>query len=108
MYNMMYRTQAVQQMIRKQVYIEQRHDRMLKRRARQRGVTEAEIIREALDSVEMSRGGGGKQAGQDSAAARKALTFMRSLAARRPKSPVGRTWTRESLYEDRIGRWVKS
>ena len=107
MYNMMYRTQAVPQMIRKQVYIEQRHDRMLKRRARQRGVTEAQIIREALDSMAIS-GGGGKQAGQDSAAARKALTFMRSLAARRPKGPAGRTWTRDSLYEDRLGRWVKS
>jgi hypothetical protein len=39
-------------MIRKQVYLDVRHDRMLKRRARQRGVTEAEIIREALDRVE--------------------------------------------------------
>ena len=39
-------------MIRKQVYIEPRHERMLKRRAKQRGVTEAEIIREALDGVE--------------------------------------------------------
>ena len=94
------------QMIRKQVYLEQRHDRMLKRRAKQRGVTEAEIIREALDSVEIR--GGGKQAGGDSAAAQKALAFMRSLAARRRKGPAGRTWTRESLYEARIGRWVKS
>jgi hypothetical protein len=39
-------------MIRKQVYIEPRHKRMLKRRARQRGVTEGEIIREALDGLE--------------------------------------------------------
>jgi len=36
-------------MIRKQFYVEARHDRMLKRRASQRGVTEAEIVREALD-----------------------------------------------------------
>ena len=39
-------------MLRKQVYLDPRHDRMLKRRARQRGVTEAEIIREALDSAD--------------------------------------------------------
>jgi hypothetical protein len=92
-------------MIRKQVYIEQRHDRMLKRRARQRGVTEAEIIRDALDGVES---GGGRKLAQDPAAARKALKFMRSLAARRPQGPVGRAWTRDSLYEERIGRWAKS
>lgn len=36
-------------MIRWQVYIEQRHDRMLKRRARRRRVTEADIIREAAE-----------------------------------------------------------
>ena len=108
MYNMMYRTQAVPQMIRKQVYIEQRHDRILKRRAKQRGVTEAEIIREALDSAAITGGGGRKHVGHDPAAARKALAFMRSLAARHSKGPAGRTWTRESLYEDRIRRWAKS
>lgn len=93
-------------MIRKQVYIEQRHDRMLKRRASQRGITEAQLIREALDSIEagavVSRREG------DSAAARKALAFMRSLSASRGEKSADRGWTRESLYEDRIGRWTKS
>lgn len=93
-------------MIRKQVYIDPRHDRMLKRRAGQRGVTEAEIIREALDSVEVGVLPGRREV--DPAAARKALAFMRSLSA----SPTGasrrRTFTRESLYEERIGRWAKS
>jgi hypothetical protein len=93
-------------MIRKQVYIEQRHDRMLKRRAKQRGITEAEVIREALDSVEI--GVTYRRQEIDARAARKALAFMRSLAASRRKVPGRRTWTRESLYEDRIGRWVKS
>jgi hypothetical protein len=71
-------------MIRKQVYIEPRHDRMLKRRASQRGVTEAEIIREALDRVEV--GVGGRRVDVD--AARQAIAFMRSLAnpARASKS----------------------
>lgn len=93
-------------MIRKQVYIEPRHERMLKRRARQRGVTEAEIIREALDSVEgvaaVPRVTG------DEAAARQALRFMHALGASPRKAPQGRTWTRESLYGDRISRWTKS
>ena len=91
-------------MIRKQVYIEERHDRLLKHRAKQRGVTEAEIIREALDRVETVPRG----PIADPAAGRKALAFMRSLAKRKRRAPAGRTWTRESLYEDRIGRWQKS
>lgn len=92
-------------MIRKQVYIEERHDRFLKYRARQRGVTEAEIIREALDRAHV----GDSRAGHlsDPAAGRKAVSFMRSLARRR-KGPAGRGWTRESLYDERIGRWQKS
>ena len=96
-------------MIRKQVYLDQRHERMLKRRAKRRGVTEAEIIREALDNA--ARGVArptNRPASVDSAAAQTALAFMRSLAVRRSKGPAGRTWTREALYEDRIGRWVKS
>jgi len=92
-------------MIRKQVYIEQRHDQMLKRRANQRGVTEAELIREALDSVEA--GSAIRRQDVDMTAAKKALAFMRSLAAS-PGESRGRGWTRESLYADRIGRWAKS
>jgi hypothetical protein len=91
-------------MIRKQVYIEPRHDRMLKRRASQRGVTEAELIREALDSIEI----GMVPQEVDAAAGRKALAFMRSLPASHGGASRGRTWTRESLYEDRVGRWAKS
>ena len=44
----------------------------------------------------------------DAAAAREALAFMRSLSASRAGASRGRKWTRESLYEDRIGRWAKS
>jgi len=93
-------------MIRKQVYIEPLQERMLKRRAKQRGVTEAEIIREALDQAGVKPLT--RRRDVDIDAARQALAFMRSLAARENRSPKGRTWTRESLYEDRIGRWTKS
>ena len=93
-------------MIRKQVYIERRHERMLKRRARQRGVTEAEIIREALDGVETIAAVRGREV--DEVAGRQALRFMHALATSLRKAPRGRTWTRESLYGDRIGRWTKS
>jgi hypothetical protein len=36
-------------MVRKQVYIEERHDRLLKERAKKYRVTEAELIRRAID-----------------------------------------------------------
>ena len=93
-------------MVRKQVYIEPLQERMLKRRAKQLGVTEAEIIRKALDHVGVSPMAPRREVDLD--AAREALKFMRSLSARAKRAPKGRTWTRESLYEDRIGRWTKS
>jgi hypothetical protein len=94
------------QMIRKQVYLEPRQDRMVKRRARQRGVTEAEIIREALDEAERAPAKLATNV-SDPAAGRKAFAFMRSLAERGQRASR-RTWNRESLYADRIDRWQKS
>lgn len=99
---MMY-TDDMARMVRKQVYLAAEHDRLLKNRSRKRGVTEAEVIREAIAALE-TRG----QRAIDPAAAGKALGFMRSLARRRGKREVGRDWTRESLYDDRLARWPKS
>lgn len=94
------------QMVRKQVYIEKRHEQMLKRRAKQRGVTEAEIIREALDKIDS---GAVRRRGHepDPEAARQLIESMRSFAKAK-KVPRGRDWTRDDLYEERTGRWVKS
>src|SRR5258706_1085605 len=91
-------------MIRKQVYIEPRHDRMLKRRARQRGVSEAEIIREALDGLQTVAVVRREVA---DVSARQALEFMHALGTSLRKAPRGRRWTRESLHADRISRWTK-
>ena len=94
-------------MVRKQVYLGQEQDRVLKLRARERGVTEAQVIRDALDGPGYGVRASTKAPG-DPVAARKALAFMRSLTLRRRKTPTGRNWTRESLYEERLGRWPKS
>jgi len=102
MYIAMYARQMV---IRKQVYIEERHDRLLKRRAKQSGVTEAEIIRDALDGLDRGQAHSRRL---DPEAGRAAIAFMRSLAGKRKKSSGGQKWSRDSLYEDRIGRWTKS
>jgi hypothetical protein len=94
----------MERMIRKQVYIEKQHEQRLKRVARERGVTEAEIIREAIDRVEMSRPPAGRV--PDPEASRKFFAFIRAIS-RGPRRPLPR-WNRESLYEERIGRWIKS
>ena len=37
------------EMVRKQIYIEERHERLLKRISKARGVSEAELIRQAIE-----------------------------------------------------------
>lgn len=78
-------------MIRKQVYIEERHEALLKRRARALGTTEAELIRQALDNS-LSQGAGGisDQAWQQALAA---MHERRGLAGKK------RSWQREELYD---------
>ena len=93
-------------MIRKQVYVEPRHDRMLKRRASQRGVTQAQLIREALDRFEMRTLPGRREV--DANAGKKVLAFIRSLSASHTGRSRRRTRTRESLYDERIPRLTKS
>jgi len=91
-------------MIRKEFYIEKRQEQKLERLARERGVTESDIVREAIDRTE----GTPSQPPfvPDPEAARKFFAFIRELE-HGPRRPLPR-WNRESLYEERIGRWVKS
>jgi hypothetical protein len=90
------------QMIRKQVYIEPRQDADLKRLARTRGVTEAEIIRQAIDRVASSPA---TVAGQrDAEAWEEARAFIQALIAQGPV-PGGRRWSRNELYEERLSRY---
>src|SRR5690348_3128783 len=74
-------------MIRKQVYVEPRHDRMLKRRASQRGVTQAQLIREALDCVEMSARPGRREL--DASAGRKAIQLETMRVRERERARAG-------------------
>lgn len=98
MYIAMY-TGRMAKMIRKQIYIEARQERLLKRRAKELGVTESELIREGIDNV---------QAATNKALAREqALKEHRAFIRERMKLRVpqtGRGWTREELYEERIAR----
>ncbi len=90
-------------MIRKQIYLQKRQDTLLKRLARLRQVSEAELIREAID----------QQIGQatvrpalpDPEAWGKALKFMLELRKRGPVPNQPRTWTRQDAYEERMSRY---
>jgi len=93
-------------MIRKQFYIDKLHEQKLKRLAGERGVTEAEIIREAIDRIEPSPLRTHRVPDPD--AARELIESMREMARRPIQSAPGRRWTRDELYEERIGRWTKS
>lgn len=91
------------QMIRKQIYLQKRQDALLKRLARLRRVSEAELIREAID----------QQIGQaavrtalpDPEAWDKALKFMLDLRKRGPVANRPRTWKRQDAYEERMSRY---
>jgi len=86
-------------MVRKQVYIEPRQDKLLKQWAEESGKTEAEIVREALDRWLAS-----EQRRQEARAAwEEERAFIEARIAEGPVSG-GRTWTREELYEERSSR----
>ena len=86
-------------MIRKQVYIEPRQEELLKRRAKELGVSEAELIRQGIDL----------------AASRpirfrnlKAWEEMKEFIEKHRSMDVpqtGRAWTRDELYDDRFNRY---
>ncbi len=92
-------------MIRKQIYLPRRQNLTLKRLAKQRGISEAEVIRQALDrEAELS-----VPVVHDShKALEKIFAFVESLR-KRPEFMQGKPYkfNREELYEERENRWVK-
>ena len=86
-------------MVRKQVYIQPQQEKLLKQRAAEMGVSEAEIIRQAIDHwlEEKARQRQAKKAWE------KARILMEELYAQ-GAVPGKRTWTRDELYEERLSR----
>jgi hypothetical protein len=80
-------------MVRKQVYLEERQDALLKERARQLGVTEAELIRRALDRA-LTEPSGLLRSG-----AFQELLEQAGERRRLPVDPRRREWRREELYD---------
>lgn len=87
------------QKVRKQLYIEARQEEVLKRRAKELDVSEAELIRQGLDIV-LARGEGPVP---DPQAWEEELAFIRERA-KITALGAERTWTREELYDERLSR----
>lgn len=89
-------------MIRKQLYIEQRQDELLRRQARARRTSQADLIREAID---LQVAGGSAPLRPDPAAWQDARDFIETLVTQHRTKGVGRKWSREELYEARLRRY---
>jgi hypothetical protein len=84
-------------MVRKQIYIEERHERLLKRISKTRGVSEAELIRQAIERE--TAGGKPLLLTPDQAAWDKILRFVKNRKSLRPNGRPYR-WNRLDAYED--------
>lgn len=84
------------QMIRKQFYVDADNERFLKRRASELGVTEAEVVRQALAEAE-------ERAAPDKRleALEDILTYIREHRMR-DVPQTGWKFNREELYEERM------
>ena len=86
--------------VRKQIYIEPRQEEMLKRQAKELGVTQAELIRRCIDQI--GRVSIGLPPDQKAWEEAKAVIQERTRIV---APQTGRTWTREELYDERIQRF---
>ena len=89
------------EMVRKQIYIEERHERLLKRISKARGVSEAELIRQSIERE--TTGGNHVLLEPDQAAWDGILRFVKK---RKSLRPIGRPyrWNRLDAYEERERR----
>lgn len=88
------------QMIRKQVYIEPMQDTVLKKRSRMLGITEAEVIRRAIDTQVVLM----HSRVRDPEAWEREKAFIAERMAGGPVSG-GRKFRREDAYEERLSRY---
>lgn len=91
------------EMVRKQIYISRRQQAMLKRLAEARGLSEAEVIRQAIDResshAALSPGKNSQTAWEQ------AHVAMLSLLESAGKFSEPYAWHRDEVYESRLGRY---
>lgn len=91
------------EMVRKQIYIQERHERLLKRISRARGVSEAELIRQAIERETV---GEKPLLTPDQEAWDKIIRFAKSRKVLRPGTRPYR-WNRLDAYEEREKRFAR-
>lgn len=91
------------QMVRKQIYIPKRQQVLLKRRAKARGISEAELIRQALDRD--LAGGLVRVFQQDPEAWDKVQHFALARRTHAKSHTRSYQWKREDAYEERLKRF---
>ncbi len=94
-------------MVRKQLYLEEAQDQALKVRARELGISEAELVRRALDQT-LGASSASPLAGRRQGVLA-ALFEDADRLARTHRLPEGYRFNRNELYEDdeRFTRWNK-
>jgi len=93
-------------MVRKQIYLPRRQNQLLKRLAKERGVSEAEVIRQALDR----EAHGAASVLLDSRQALAEIFALAEALSTRPELQQGEPlrWKRDELYEERENHWAHS
>jgi hypothetical protein len=87
--------------IRKQLYISEEHERALKARTRELGVSEAELVRRMLDGLLLDGEGGRGLAGPGAAEALEGFLKEADRLAESHRFQRGYVFYRHELYEDR-------
>ena len=87
--------------VRKQLYISEEHERALKARARELGISEAELVRRLLDGLLLDREGGRGVAGAGAAEALEGFLEEADRLAESHRFSEGYAFDRNELYEDR-------
>jgi len=85
------------QMLRKQIYIDKRQERLLKRKASELSVSESELIRDGIENILRS----GTAVPKDITAWEKEKKFIHSLI-KQGAVKGGRTWRREGIYDRKV------
>ena len=92
-------------MIRKQIYIPRRQDILIKRLSQSRGISEAELIRQA---IEREISGSMNQAPNDNDAWAKLMEAVEEVRQRWDGKSEPLRWTREEIYAEREDRWFNN
>jgi hypothetical protein len=87
-------------MVRKQVYIEPEQAALLKQRANELGISEADLIRQCIDQLAQ----GQTIIPLDPKAWQEEIAYIRERARLQRALGKQRSWTREELYDERLQR----